>query len=164
MYKEGQRILEQHRFQFPSNWMYSDNIDGEWGAFNDILKRKDSSIQTQVASLQMKIVAEDKVVENKTTDPAGWVGERETCGGRGPPVNIGQQKQVGSRKLAQLFSALTSTVFTGQSEARFCHSGPGYLWGQVSASEGRTRQCHQGQGGTGAGWTRWKVLLITKQA
>lgn len=68
MYKEGQRILERHRFQFPSNWMYSDNIDGEWGAFNDILKRKDSSIQTQVASLQMKIVSEDKVVENKTGD------------------------------------------------------------------------------------------------
>ena len=68
MYKEGQRILERMRFQFPSTWMYSDNIEGEWGAFNDIMKRKDSSIQTQVASLQMKIVSEDKVVENKSTD------------------------------------------------------------------------------------------------
>ena len=60
MYKEGQRILERQRFQFPSNWLYSDNIDGEWSAFNDIMARKDSSIQTQVASLQMKIVSEDK--------------------------------------------------------------------------------------------------------
>ncbi|KAK3093975.1 hypothetical protein FSP39_022394 [Pinctada imbricata] len=65
MYKEGQRILERQRYQFPTNWLYSDNIDGEWGAFNDIMKRKDSSIQTQVASLQMKIVSEDKVVETK---------------------------------------------------------------------------------------------------
>lgn len=68
MYKEGQRILERQRFQFPTNWLYSDNIEGEWGAFNDIMKRKDSSIQTQVASLQMKIVSEDKVVESKTGD------------------------------------------------------------------------------------------------
>ncbi|XP_041352869.1 LOW QUALITY PROTEIN: cytoplasmic dynein 1 heavy chain 1-like [Gigantopelta aegis] len=68
MYKEGQRILERQRFQFPSNWLYIDNVDGEWGAFGDIMKRKDSSIQTQVASLQMKIVSEDKVVESKTHD------------------------------------------------------------------------------------------------
>lgn len=68
MYNEGQRILERQRYQFPANWLYSDNIEGEWGAFNDIMKRKDSSIQTQVASLQMKIVSEDKVVESRTQD------------------------------------------------------------------------------------------------
>lgn len=67
-YGEGQKILERQRFQFPSNWLYSDNIEGEWSAFSDIIKRKDSSIQTQVASLQMKIVSEDKVVESRTTD------------------------------------------------------------------------------------------------
>ncbi len=69
--------MERQRFQFPSNWLYSDNIDGEWGAFNDILKRKDGSIQTQVASLQMKIVSEDKIVESKTTDLlAEWEKEK----------------------------------------------------------------------------------------
>ena len=57
--------------------MYSDNIEGEWGAFNDIIKRKDGSIQTQVASLQMKIVSEDKVVEGKTSDMLGeWEKEK----------------------------------------------------------------------------------------
>ena len=45
-----------------------DNVDGEWGAFNEIMKRKDSAVQAQVGSLQMKIVAEDKVVEKKTQD------------------------------------------------------------------------------------------------
>lgn len=60
--------MERQRFQFPTSWLYSDNIEGEWGAFSEIIKRKDSSIQTQVASLQLKIVTEDKVVENKTTD------------------------------------------------------------------------------------------------
>ena len=50
MFKEGQRILERQRFQFPSSWLHSDNIEGEWSAFNDILRRKNDSIQTQVTS------------------------------------------------------------------------------------------------------------------
>ena len=48
--------------------MYVDNVEGEWGAFNEIMKRKDAAVQAQVGSLQMKIVAEDKVVEQKTTE------------------------------------------------------------------------------------------------
>ncbi|KXJ05331.1 Cytoplasmic dynein 1 heavy chain 1, partial [Exaiptasia diaphana] len=68
MYKEGQRILERQRFAFPPSWLYVDNVEGEWGAFNDILKRKDSSIQTQVATLQMKIISEDQTVEARSTE------------------------------------------------------------------------------------------------
>ncbi|XP_077971534.1 cytoplasmic dynein 1 heavy chain 1-like isoform X1 [Styela clava] len=68
MYREGQRLLEKHRFQFPSSWLYIDNIEGEWMAFTDIMKRKEGAIQTQVASLQMKIVTEDRAVEQRTSD------------------------------------------------------------------------------------------------
>ena len=60
MYKEGQRILERQRFAFPPSWLYVDNIEGEWGAFNDILKRKDSSIQTQV-HVKVKVIYIDDV-------------------------------------------------------------------------------------------------------
>ena len=68
MYREGQRILEKQRFQFPQQWLHVDNIEGEWGAFNEIMRRKDSSIQTQVNTLQVKIIAEDKAVEGRTQD------------------------------------------------------------------------------------------------
>ncbi|KAJ0063304.1 hypothetical protein NL108_015773, partial [Boleophthalmus pectinirostris] len=68
MFRNGQRLLEKQRFQFPPSWLYIDNIEGEWGAFSDIMKRKDTAIQQQVANLQMKIVQEDKAVENRTTD------------------------------------------------------------------------------------------------
>ena len=78
-FKDGQRILERQRFQFPSAWLHVDNVDGEWSAFNEIIKRKNSSIQTQVATLQMKIVAEDKTVESRSQD---YIGEWE----RGKPV------------------------------------------------------------------------------
>ena len=66
VYKEGQRILERQRFQLPNNWLHIDSVEGEWSSFSEILKRKDSSIQTQVASLQAKIMSEDKAVEGRT--------------------------------------------------------------------------------------------------
>lgn len=67
-YREGQRILERQRFQFPNNWLHVDNVEGEWSAFNEIMRRKDSAIQTQVSSLQAKVIAEDKAVEARTNE------------------------------------------------------------------------------------------------
>ena len=48
MYRGGQKLLERQRYQFPSSWLYVDNIEGEWGAYNEIMKRKDTAIQQQV--------------------------------------------------------------------------------------------------------------------
>ncbi|KAG9023665.1 hypothetical protein FRB95_012647 [Tulasnella sp. JGI-2019a] len=64
----GEKTLERFRYQFPDDWLYSDQLKGEWSAYNEILKRKNDSIQEQLAGLQIKIVAEDKIVENKIND------------------------------------------------------------------------------------------------
>ncbi|KAI0090006.1 dynein heavy chain protein 1 [Irpex rosettiformis] len=64
----GEKTLERFRYQFPDDWLYSDQLRGEWSAYNEILKRKNDSIQEQLAGLQLKIVAEDKIVENKIND------------------------------------------------------------------------------------------------
>ncbi|XP_055497118.1 cytoplasmic dynein 1 heavy chain 1 isoform X1 [Leucoraja erinacea] len=85
LYRNGQRLLEKQRFQFPPSWLYIDNIDGEWGAFNDIMRRKDSAIQQQVANLQMKIVQEDRAVESRTTDLLGeWEKTKPVAGSLRP--------------------------------------------------------------------------------
>ncbi|KAI8066635.1 dynein heavy chain [Gongronella butleri] len=68
LFRQGQKTLERQRFQFPNDWVYVDHVDGEWSAFNEILSRKNNAIQQQIAGLQMKIVAEDKVVEQKIRD------------------------------------------------------------------------------------------------
>ncbi|TPX59802.1 hypothetical protein PhCBS80983_g02245 [Powellomyces hirtus] len=70
VFKSSQKVLERQRYQFPSDWLYFDNVEGEWGAFNEILTRKNKSIQEQTAGLQVKIVAEDAVVERKIKDIA----------------------------------------------------------------------------------------------
>ncbi|XP_043279701.1 dynein heavy chain, cytoplasmic isoform X3 [Venturia canescens] len=102
VYREGQRILERQRFQFPSSWLYVDNIEGEWGAFNEIIKRKDTSIQSQVASLQMKIVAEDKAVETRTGDfLSDWERGKPVEGHLRPDEAL-QQLQLFESKFARL--------------------------------------------------------------
>lgn len=54
VYRLGQNILYRDRFQFPSNWLDSENIQGEWSAFNEILRRKETSIGTQVIRLDLQ--------------------------------------------------------------------------------------------------------------
>ncbi|KAJ7102434.1 dynein heavy chain protein 1 [Mycena belliarum] len=66
--ENGEKTLHRFRYQFPDDWLYSDQLRGEWSAYNEILKRKNDSIQEQLAGLQLKIVAQDTIVENKITD------------------------------------------------------------------------------------------------
>ncbi|KAH8834765.1 dynein heavy chain protein 1 [Flagelloscypha sp. PMI_526] len=77
----GEKTLERFRYQFPDDWLYSDQLRGEWSAYNEILKRKNDSIQEQLAGLQLKIVAQDKIVENKINELiAGWEQTRPVQG------------------------------------------------------------------------------------
>lgn len=50
LFGSGQKTLERHRYQFPSDWLHIDQIDGEWSAFNDIFGRKKASIQEQIGA------------------------------------------------------------------------------------------------------------------
>lgn len=44
----GEKTLERFRYQFADDWLYSDQLRGEWSAYNEILKRKNDSIQEQL--------------------------------------------------------------------------------------------------------------------
>ncbi|KAJ6448494.1 hypothetical protein C8R45DRAFT_850302, partial [Mycena sanguinolenta] len=66
--KNDEKTLDRFRYQFSDDWLYSDQLHGEWSAYYEILKRKNDSIQEQLAGLQLKIVAEDKIVKNKIND------------------------------------------------------------------------------------------------
>jgi dynein heavy chain 1 len=102
IYRDGQRILERQRFQFPSHWLHVDNIEGEWGAFNEIIKRKDTYIQTQVASLQLKIVTEDKAIESRTSDFLSDWEQGKPVEGHLRPDDALQQLQLFENKFTRL--------------------------------------------------------------
>jgi dynein heavy chain 1 len=50
LFGTGQKTLERQRYQFANDWLYVDQVEGEWGAFNDILTRKNASIQDQMGA------------------------------------------------------------------------------------------------------------------
>lgn len=102
IFREAQRILERQRFQFPNNWLHVDNIEGEWSAFNEIIKRKDTAIQTQVASLQAKIISEDKAVETRTSDFLNDWERNKPTGGKIRPDDALQQLQIFEGKYTRL--------------------------------------------------------------
>jgi dynein heavy chain 1 len=54
LFRQGQKTLERQRFQFPSDWVYVDQVDGEWSAFNEILGRKNNAIQEQIGKSDKK--------------------------------------------------------------------------------------------------------------
>ena len=82
--------------------MYADQVDGEWVAFNEIMKRKDASIQSQIANLQMKIVAEDKVVEQKTVEVLGEWEKDKPVGGSMKPSEATVQLTILEGKFTKL--------------------------------------------------------------
>eukprot|EP01117_Protostelium_nocturnum_P006264 TRINITY_DN2259_c0_g1_i6.p1 TRINITY_DN2259_c0_g1~~TRINITY_DN2259_c0_g1_i6.p1 ORF type:complete len:4259 (-),score=1954.67 TRINITY_DN2259_c0_g1_i6:110-12886(-) len=67
-FSSGQQLLTRQRFQFPTDWLDYDMVEGEWSAFNEILKRKSDSLASQIPALQAKIMEEEKIVDQKIKD------------------------------------------------------------------------------------------------
>ena len=62
-FKTSQHLLQTQRFNFPPEWMWLANIEGEWDAFQQILKRKWEEMETKVPTLQKRILDEDRTLE-----------------------------------------------------------------------------------------------------
>lgn len=54
LFTAGQKTLERQRYSFPADWLHVDLVQGEWGAFSDILKRKDDSIKEQIGRFSFR--------------------------------------------------------------------------------------------------------------
>ncbi|RKP12335.1 dync1h1 protein, partial [Piptocephalis cylindrospora] len=87
LYRTGQKVLERQRYQFPSDWVYVDQVEGEWSAFQEILHRKNTAIQEQVAGLQMKIITEDRAVQERIRKVIGeWEEAKPVQGDLAPEM------------------------------------------------------------------------------
>ncbi len=67
-FNSGQQLLQRQRFQFPPDWLDYDMVEGEWNAFNEILKRKNDSLASQIPALQMKILEEERILDQRVKD------------------------------------------------------------------------------------------------
>ena len=81
IFRQGQTLLTRQRYQFGSDWLYADQIDHEWVALNEILGRKLKTVDDQLDALRAKILAEDKVVNGKSSELiTSWNDEKPTSG------------------------------------------------------------------------------------
>lgn len=67
-FTRGQQLLERQRFPFPSDWLHADRLESEWLAFTEIMRRKDASIQEQLGGLQLKVIAEEKIIDSRISE------------------------------------------------------------------------------------------------
>ncbi|CAN6639183.1 dynein heavy chain, cytoplasmic [Trichomonascus vanleenenianus] len=65
LFRSGQTALARNRFQFPSNWLFIDQIDNEWAALKEILSRKNSLIDGQIDAIRARVSAEIKRVSDR---------------------------------------------------------------------------------------------------
>jgi hypothetical protein len=78
----GEKTLERFRYQFPDDWLYSDQLRGEWNAYNEILKRKNDSIQEQLGRCLM-ILCWTKTRPKVSPDSAySWTPAEDCCRGQ----------------------------------------------------------------------------------
>lgn len=73
VFGSGEKVLQRQRHSFPSEWLWVDQVEGQFSALQEILARKDASIQEQRAGLELKILAEDKILsERLAAGMAAW--------------------------------------------------------------------------------------------
>ena len=64
-YRTAQRLLERQRFHFPTDWLWIDQLEGDWSSFRQILTRKSQTMESEIPVLQAKIKTEEKVLNDK---------------------------------------------------------------------------------------------------
>lgn len=85
LFRQGQATLARQRYQFPSDWLHVENVDGEWAALNELLTRKSKIVQDQTEGLRAKIAAEDRVISDKIAEVISQWNEEKPVSGTIPP-------------------------------------------------------------------------------
>ncbi|PWN18755.1 cytoplasmic dynein heavy chain 1 [Microstroma glucosiphilum] len=89
VFASGEKILQRQRHTFPTEWLWVDQVEGQYSALNEILARKDAGIQEQRAGLELKIMAEDKILsERLAVALEAWEAEKPIQGQSTPERSL----------------------------------------------------------------------------
>ena len=76
-----EQLLQRQRYHFPSDWLFSERVEGEWRAFEQILARKLQRMQEEAPAIQQKIGYEDVELDRRIKEyQAEWKKNRPTKG------------------------------------------------------------------------------------
>ena len=84
-YRTAQRLLERQRFHFPTDWLWIDQLEGDWSSFRQILTRKSQTMESEIPVLQAKIKTEEKVLIDKIKEiEESWKTQKPCSGDQSP--------------------------------------------------------------------------------
>ena len=76
-----EQLLQRQRFHFPSDWLFSERVEGEWKAFEQILQRKLGRMHDEAANIQQKVGYEDLELDRRIKEfQAEWKKSRPVRG------------------------------------------------------------------------------------
>ena len=76
-FQSSHRLLVGQRYSFPEDWLYIDNLEGEWDAFNQILIKKVAIMEERIPELQRRILQENRRIESEIKElETSWKKER----------------------------------------------------------------------------------------
>jgi len=97
--KNVEKLLQRQRFFFSPDWLYSDRVQGEYSAFDQILKRRLEKMQENAQVIQGKISVEDLALDSRIKEfAADWKKNR--------PVSGAQEHQLVTQKMNMFESTL----------------------------------------------------------
>ncbi|KAJ9669487.1 dynein heavy chain [Coniosporium apollinis] len=104
MFRQGQSTLKRQRYQLPSKWLHIEQIENEWAILNEVLDRKSKIVNDQSDALRAKIVAEEKVVNQKVAEITAQWSQEKPVSGAIPPEEASLTLQNFDAKLNQLMN------------------------------------------------------------
>ncbi|EMR09626.1 hypothetical protein PNEG_02210 [Pneumocystis murina B123] len=102
LYQQGQIILSRQRYHFDNDWVYIDQIEGEWGMLSDILSRKDKLITDHIDVLKTKIIAQDQIVSSKISLIINDWNEQKPVSGDLDPSSVFNTLSIFESKINQI--------------------------------------------------------------
>ncbi|PSN61624.1 hypothetical protein BS50DRAFT_680599 [Corynespora cassiicola Philippines] len=102
VFRQGHAALLRQRYQFSSDWVHMEQVDHEWQTLNEVLERKTKIANDQADGLRAKIIAEDKVVNQKIVDITAEWAEEKPVAGNIPPSEASTTLAKFDQKLNQL--------------------------------------------------------------
>ncbi|KAI7931816.1 dynein heavy chain [Pyricularia oryzae] len=81
VFSQGENMLRRQRYQFPNDWLHSQQLEGLWEALNELLARRSKVVQEQSDVMKAKIIAEDQIIRDKITEVASeWNDQKPVSG------------------------------------------------------------------------------------
>ncbi|KAK9459211.1 dynein heavy chain, N-terminal region 1-domain-containing protein [Lipomyces oligophaga] len=64
-FRSGQIALARNRFQFPSEWIFTDQIDSEWSALSEILSVKQKTVSDNLEILRTRVLSDNQLLSDR---------------------------------------------------------------------------------------------------